>query len=68
MTGGAGSGGEGNHGSDRSNSPSSQSAAAPRRTNSFKEVHPKFRKHTTPEYMTQAESVRAHKFNRQSSL
>jgi len=39
-----------------------------RRSNSFKEIHPKFRKHTTPEYRTTAETVRANKLYRQSSL
>lgn len=38
------------------------------RSNSFKEVHPKFRKHSTPEYLTQADSVRTQKLQRQSSL
>eukprot|EP00092_Neocalanus_flemingeri_P008327 GFUD01008979.1.p1 GENE.GFUD01008979.1~~GFUD01008979.1.p1 ORF type:complete len:407 (-),score=89.99 GFUD01008979.1:1043-2263(-) len=38
------------------------------RSNIFKEVHPKFRKHSTPEYLTQADSVRTQKLQRQSSL
>jgi len=38
------------------------------RSNSFKEVHPKFRKHSTPEYLTQADTVRTQKLQRQSSL
>jgi len=50
---------------ERSTSPSQVVA---RRSNSFKEVHPKFRKqHTTPDYLSQAEEIRMHKLNRQTS-
>lgn len=38
------------------------------RSNSLKEVHPKFRKHSTPDYLTQADTVRTQKLQRQSSL
>ncbi|XP_023336767.1 uncharacterized protein LOC111707836 isoform X2 [Eurytemora carolleeae] len=51
---------------DTENSPPSQVTA--RRSSSFKEVHPKFRKHSAPEYLAQADTVRSIKLSRQSSL
>lgn len=55
--------------SDTNPSPPTASATLVGRTNSFKDLHPKFRRHgATTEYLSLADTIRAQKLGRQISL
>jgi hypothetical protein len=54
--------------SDSDSTPTPPSATPVGRTGSFKDLHPKFRRHGAPDYLAMADTVRTQKLGRQTSL
>lgn len=54
--------------SEESDTNASPPAATVGRSSSFKDLHPKFRRHGATEYLTLADTIRTQKFGRQTSL